>query len=377
MRRFAPPLASLSLALAVAGCGDATLPTNAFRPTKGTVVLNGFGAQGVTMIPDTGTATSAIAFGASFDGGSLRVERDTVLTTSSKGGGDLLYVSALALGTVKTIQMPAGSNPGTAAMANGLPQGAIVVALRDSQAIAFVSNVGGASPTVSLVRGIGTCPSDLFVYDGDVWVLDANQACRTTYAVQGPSRLLRVSLSGLSITTIDTIALGATVKGATNMARAGEYAYIGGGGDINYGTVPPTIVQGGSLARVALTSNTTELVGATPPGTFGTRVSVAADGSLYAFVYADPSTFQGRALRVNPGSLAFVGPFAGATSFLDLKAPDSTAANCVDVIGDIRGRIYCPVVGAGAASRVYVYNAGLGFIRNLPAGQGAVAITSR
>ena len=377
MPRLSGYCASLALVSLVVGCSDTSLGTTPFRPTKGTVVLNGFGSQGVTLVPDTGAITSSIAFGASFDGGTLRVERDTVLTTSSKGGGDLLYVASLASGTVKTIQMPTGSNPGTATMANGFTQGSIVVALRDSQAIAFVSNVGAVTPTVSLVRGIGTCPSDLFVFDGDVWVLDANQNCRSTYASIGPSRLLRVALSGLAIARIDTISLGTTVKGATNMVRAGEFAYIGGGGDINYGTFPATIVQGGTIARVSLALSALQAVGNMPAGSFGTKVSVAADGALYAFVYADPSTFQGRAVRVDPGSLSFIGPFAGATSYLNLKAPDSTAANCVDVIGDIRGRLYCPVVGAGATSRLYVYNAALNFIRNLPVGQGAVAITSR
>ena len=204
MRRLSALCAPLVLLPLILACKDSSLATLAFNPTKGSVVLNGFGSQGVTLVPDTGAVTSSIAFGASFDGGSMRVERDTVLTTSSKAGGDLLYVSSLASGTVKTIQMPSGSNPGTATMSTGFTQGSIVVALRDSQAIAFVSNVGGATPIVSLVRGIGTCPGDVLVYEGAVWVLDANQNCRTTYASLGPSRLLRVSLAGLTIAAIDT-----------------------------------------------------------------------------------------------------------------------------------------------------------------------------
>ena len=374
---FAVALVTVFVTVFAAACSDNTLGVRPFVPTKGTVVLNGFGAQGVTLIPDTGATTSRIAFGASFDGAALHVERDTVLTTSSKAGGDLLYVASLTAGTVKTIQMPAGSNPGAATMTDGTVAGSIAVTLRDSQAVAFVSNPGAATPTITLVRGIGTCPSDLFFYAGAMWVLDANLLCRTTYAVAGPSRLLRVTLAGSTVSTIDTIALGPNLKGATNMVRAGESAYVGGQGDVNFGTVPPTVVTPGGVTRVDLVTNAFGAFGPMPAGTFGTKVSVAGDGKLYAFVYANATTFQGRALRLAPTDLSFVGPFATGTSFLNLMAPDSTAANCVDVIGDVRGRIYCPVVGAAAASRVYVYNAAFNFIRNLPAGQGAVAISSR
>ena len=375
-RRLLVLLTFVAVVLAVA-CGEKVFGVTAFVPTKGTVVLNGYGVQGVTLVPDTGTVTSSIAFGASFDGGAMRVDRDTVLTTSSKAGGDLLYIASLAAGTVKTIQMPAGSNPGAATVAFGSSIGTIAVTLRDSQAVAFVANPGSPTPTITLVRGIGTCPSDLFFFDDVLWVLDANQLCRTTYAVAGPSRLLKVTLTGATVTKIDTFPLNANMKSATNVVQTGEVAYIGGQGEVNYATVPPTVVTPGSIARFDLLTSSVSNFRLMPAGSFGTRVSASLEGSVYAFVYADPVTFSGRALRVAALDLAFIGPFAGTTSYLNLKAPDSTMANCVDFIGDVRGRLYCPVVGAASASRLYVYNSALNFIRNLPAGQGAVAVGSR
>ena len=76
------------------------------------------------------------------------------------------------------------------------------------------------------------------------------------------------------------------------MVRAGESAYVGGQGDVNFGTVPPTVVTPGGVTRVSLVTNAFGAFGPMPTGTFGTKVSVAADGKLYAFVYADATTFR-------------------------------------------------------------------------------------
>ena len=57
-------IVALAVVAAVAGCGEKTLGVSPFVPTRGTVVLNGFGVQGVTIVPDTGSATSSIPLGA-------------------------------------------------------------------------------------------------------------------------------------------------------------------------------------------------------------------------------------------------------------------------------------------------------------------------
>ena len=80
-------------ALAAGACSDSPTTPGA-RVARGVVVLNGFGQQGVTLVPDTGNATGRINFGPDFDGGSLTVERDTAISTSSRGGGDQLYCDA-------------------------------------------------------------------------------------------------------------------------------------------------------------------------------------------------------------------------------------------------------------------------------------------
>src|SRR4051812_35499120 len=95
--RSRAPLATLTaIAVALGGlaaCGDTMTDPAPGSGVNGVVVLNGFGQQGVTLVPDSGTATSRIDFGASYDGGGMALLRDTVISTSSKAGGDLLYVA--------------------------------------------------------------------------------------------------------------------------------------------------------------------------------------------------------------------------------------------------------------------------------------------
>ncbi len=364
-------LFALALLGAVA-CKDTSLDPLAFTPNKGTVVLNGYGQQGVTLVPDTGTATSFVSLPASFDGAYHRITRDTLLTTSSKAGGDLLHLVNLVTGTAKAIQLPAASNPGNATLVAGRSEANIVVALRDSQAIAFVTNLGNATPTITLRRNVGQCPVDVAQFDTELYVLDANLNCRTDYSVVGPSRLLRLRFAN---NVIDTIPLGSTIFGAANMTPQGASLYIGSFGNVNYGT--GTVLQAGAIVKYDMDTRAIVVRGPMPPGTFGTVVSPGRDGNIYAWVSADASTFPGRVVRVDSTALAAAGPFLGSTTFANLRAPDSTAANCTAVAVDTRGRVYCPVVGAAGASKLYVYNANYLLIRTLNVGQGAVAVQAR
>ncbi|MBI3791884.1 MAG: hypothetical protein HY275_13530, partial [Gemmatimonadetes bacterium] len=239
------PRRLFALALVLLGaCKDPSLSPLPFTPNKGTVVLNGYGLQGMTLVPDTGTATSFISLPASFDGAGMRIVRDTALTTSSKAGGDMLYLVDLVAGTKKAIQLPAASNPGGAALVVGRAEANIAVALRDSQAVAFITNPGSATPTVTLRRNVGQCPVDVMQFDVDLYVLDANQNCRTDFSIVGPSRLLRLHFAN---TSIDTIPLGANFYGATSMAALGSVIYIGAFGQVNFGA--STVAWPGMLVK--------------------------------------------------------------------------------------------------------------------------------
>jgi hypothetical protein len=99
-----PAAAAAAAILVLAACGDSPTGVGAAVP-RGVVVLNGFGQQGVTLVADTGTSTARIDFGASFDGGGMTLERDTVLSTSSRGGGDQLYVADLRAGSLRRVQL--------------------------------------------------------------------------------------------------------------------------------------------------------------------------------------------------------------------------------------------------------------------------------
>ena len=371
MARFKIAVAATLIGLSA--CKDSSLQPILAPTQKGTVVLNGFGLQGATLANDTTSATTRIPFGAAFDGSTSSIASDTLLTTSSKAGGDLLYVASLASGTLKTVQMPAGSNP-AGALLFGATTAQIAVALRDSQAVALVTNLSSATPTVTLLRNAGTCPVRVFAYDGELWVLDANQRCRTDYAVLGPSRLIHVPLVG---TVRDTINLGVTVLGATSVVVKGDIAVVAGGGQVNFATVPATLVQGGTLVQVNMAGKAVIATAPTPAGSFGTTISLGKDGFLYTFVYADAATFVGRTMKVDFNALQAVGPQILGSAYLSLRHADSTLVNCAAVAGDIRGRIYCPENGAGSAATLYVYNLAGVLIRTIPAGQGAVDVGVR
>jgi hypothetical protein len=366
-------LFALLLALGpLTACKDPSLAALPFTPNKGTVVLNGFGTQGMTLVPDTGTTTSFISLPATFDGAGMRVARDTALTTSSKGGGDQLYVVDLATGAKKAIQLPAASNPGGATLVVGQSTANIAVALRDSQAVAFITNLGSATPTVTLRRNVGTCPVDVVQFDVELYVLDANQNCRTDFSIVGPSRLLRLRFAN---SVIDTIPIGSTTFAATGMVQVGSAIYIGAFGNVNFGT--GVVTNPGMLVKYDMDTRNILATATMPQNSFGTIPAPGRDGNVYAFVYNDASTFQGRVVRMDSTSLGTVAPYLPGTSFARLLAPDSTSANCAAVAVDTRGRLYCPVVGAAGASKMYVYNANYLLIRNLNVGQGAVAVQAR
>jgi hypothetical protein len=223
-----------------------------------------------------------------------------------------------------------------------------------------------------LRRNIGQCPVDVAQFDTDLYVLDANQNCRTDFSTVGPSRLLRLRFAS---SVIDTIPLGANVIGASNMSAQGSSLYVAGFGEVNFGT--GAVTQSGTVVKYDMDNRNLIVRAPTPLGTFGTVVAPGRDGVIYASVYGNATTFPGRVIRMDSTVLAAVAPFAPGGSFAPLVAPDSSLANCVGVGVDTRGRVYCPVVGVAGASKLYVYNLNYLLIRTLNVGQGAVAVQAR
>ena len=141
--------------VALAACGDNSVLNTTPQPPKGIIVLDGFVQPGLTLVADTGSATSRIAFGPSteLDAGEFSLERDTVLAVSSRAAGDLLYIADIKAGAMRRVQLPRQSNPSRARLLRGTAGNTLIgVALRDSNAVALVSITGSVSPLARLFR---------------------------------------------------------------------------------------------------------------------------------------------------------------------------------------------------------------------------------
>src|SRR5688500_14191540 len=99
MNRFGSSFRALGIASALvfsAACGDddGILDPGPSAP-RGIVVLDGFVQPGLTLLADSGSASSKLVFGppSEFDAGGFTMLRDTVLAVSSRGAGDLLYIA--------------------------------------------------------------------------------------------------------------------------------------------------------------------------------------------------------------------------------------------------------------------------------------------
>lgn len=361
--------------VALGACGDDTPLVVAPQPPRGIIVLDGFIQPGYTFLGDTGTASTRLplAPATEFDAGGFTLQNDTLLAVSSRGAGDLLYITDVRTNTFRRVQLPTRSNPSRARLLRGSNgQALIAAALRDSSAIALVAVAGSASPTVTRLTNAGLCPTDVFQYDNATWVVDANANCRTNYAVQGDVRLIRIPASG---TTRDTLVLtGVRGSGASAVVN-GDVAYISAGGDASFAAFPYTLLASGAIARVDLRTRRVQLTRPMPTGTYGATTKLGLDGFLYVSLFQDLSSFTGRVVKVRADDLSFVAN--GATPWLDLRNATGAAVACGSAQADQLGRVHCIANGTGSVTSLIVFSPTYLETRRVLAGQGGVDMALR
>ncbi len=366
---------AVTCVIALVACGDDGVLNTTPQAPKGIVVLDGFVQPGLTLLADTGTSSTRIAFGpgTEFDGSGFTLERDTVLAVSSRAAGDLLYIADLRTGTMRRLQMPAVSNPSRARLLQGSGgQARIGVALRDSNSVGIVSVSGAGVATITQLSNAGACPTDLFQYDNATWVVDANASCRTNYAVQGDVRLIRIPATG---TTRDTVVIpGMRGSGASAIVVNG-IAYVSAGGDADFGAFPYTLVTTGRVAKVDLNAKQVVSQRAMPAQTYGASTSLGGDGFLYVSLYEDLNTFRNRVLKVRTDDLSFV--TTSAATWLSLTDPAGEPVDCGSATADALGRVHCLVSGAASATSLVVFDPAGREVRRVGAGQGGVDLAIR
>lgn len=376
--RFVRRLVSTTSLFAVAvltACGDDGVTNTTPQPPRGILVLDGFIQPGLTFLGDTGTAFTKLAFGppTEFDAGGFTLERDTALAVSSRGAGDLLYITDVRTASVRRIQLPPRSNPGRARLFRGSNGAALIAAaLRDSSAIALVSVAGTAAPTTTRINNVGACPTDMFQYDNATWVVDANSNCRTNYAVQGDVRLIRIPNSG---STRDTLVLTGVRGSGASAVLSGDVAYVSAGGDANFSSFPFVLIASGAVAKVELRSRRVQTTRTMPAATYGAGVKFGLDGFLYVSLSENLSTFAGRVLKVRADDLSVV--TSGASPWMSLRTPSGAEVNCGSATADALGRLHCIANGTGSVTSLIVFSPSGAEIRRVPAGQGGVDMALR
>jgi hypothetical protein len=374
-RSVAVPAACLSALSLLAACGEDALGP-ADLPQRGAVVLDGFVQPGLTLVPDSGTATTRIAFGppTEFDGGDLVVENDTALAVSSRGAGDLLYVASLASGAVRRVQMPRASNPARARLLRGSGGQALIgVPLRDSGAVALVRLDAAGASTITRVASAGRCPTDVVRHGDATWVADANASCATNYAVEGPVRLIRIPDQG---TSRDTLVLTGLRGSAASIEVAGDVAYVAAGGEANFASFPFTLIAPGAVARVDLRNRRVLSQRAMPGGSYGASLKRGRDGFLYVSLYEDLATFTPRVLQLRADDLSLV-TASGQGPFRALTDEQGAPVTCGSAVADAVGRLHCIRNGAGSATSLLVFSPLGQLVRRVPAGQGGVDLALR
>jgi hypothetical protein len=242
--------------------------------------------------------------------------------------------------------------------------------------VATVSLSGSSTPTITRIANAGLCPTDLFVYDNATWVVDANAACRTNYAVQGDVRLIRIPNFG---TVRDTIVIpGMRGSGASAIVWSGA-AYVSAGGDANFASFPYTLITSGSIATIDLNARRVVQQRVMPAGTYGGGAKLGMDGNLYISLYQDLVNFKSRVLKVNPVDLSFFGGVSGAATapWLALTSTTGTEVTCGSAQADALGRVHCIVNGTGSATSLVVFDATGKEVRRVSAGQGGVDLALR
>jgi hypothetical protein len=367
-------IAALAVLSTLAACGEDSVFDPAPSGPRGIVVLDGFVQPGLTLLADTGTASTKVSFGppTEFDAGGFTMERDTVLAVSSRGAGDLLYITDVRTGSVRRVQMPARSNPGKARLLRGANGATLIgVALRDSGSIALVSITGGATPVITRLANAGLCPSDVFQFDNAMWVVDANSNCRSNYAVQGDARLIRIPDTG---TARDTMTLAGARSSGVGALVVGNIAYISAGGDADFGAFPYTLRISGTITKVDLRARRVLMQRGMPVGSYGASTKLGKDGFLYVSLYENLSAFASRTLKLRADDLTSAG---AGSPYLTLT--DAAGANvpCTSAVADVLGRVHCLVRGAASATSLVVFSPAGVEIRRVPAGQGGVDLALR
>jgi hypothetical protein len=326
-------LFALLTLVAVAACHDpnASTPFEAGR----VVVLNGTGETGVTILAKPEQIGRHLSF-PDFDGASFAIRNDTVISTSSRDKGDLLYVGILNTGKVITIQLPPGSNPAGAVFAEGpvagLPSGPgtrLFVALRDSaRAVSVFLPADGGAPVMVRHPYAGTCPYDIVVTPAKVWYLDSNQRCQSDYATLGPSRLIPPYGLGAS----DTMNLLSAVVGAQRVFVVGNYAYVLSSGD--FATIP------GALTKVDLTTRNSIVV-PLPANRYGVQLRIGENG--YAYVTDTPAwpDVGSRVYAIDLETMNFGGVRVEGQFHLKLTQTSGGEADCWAATADADGHVYC------------------------------------
>jgi len=372
VRRIGMPLLG---AMTLAACGSDLPLAVTPQPPRGIVVLDGFIQPGFTFLGDTGTASTKLPLAPSteFDAGGFTLQNDTLLAVSSRGAGDLLYITDVRTNTFRRLQLPARSNPSRARLFRGSNgQALIAAALRDSGTVALVAVAGSAAPTITRLPNAGLCPTDMFQYDNATWVVDANANCRTNYAVQGDVRLIRIPNTG---STRDTLVLAGVRGSGASAIVSGDVAYVSAGGDASFAAFPYTLLASGAVARIDLRNRRVQLTRPMPTATYGAGTKLGLDGFLYVSLYENLSTFTSRVLKLRADDLAFVSN--GSTSWLDLKTAAGASVACGSAQADQLGRVHCIANGAGAATSLIVFSPGFVETRRVPAGQGGVDMALR
>lgn len=360
---------------ALAACGDDAVVNVTPQPPKGIVVLDGFIQPGLTLLADSGSASSRIAFGpgTEFDAGGFSLLRDTVLAVSSRAAGDLLYIADVKTGTMRRLQMPTRTNPGKARLLSGSNgQSRIGVALRDSNAVAVVTVSGAGTPTITRIANVGTCPTDMFEFDNATWIVDANANCRTNYAVIGDVRLIRVPNTG---TTRDTLVLTGMRGSSASAIVDGDVAYIASGGDANFANFPYTLLASGRITKIDLRNRRVLAQLAMPTLTYGAGTKLGGDGFLYVSLYENLTAFRNRVMKVRATDLSMVG--TPVSPWLSLTTTSGADVDCGSALADQLGRVHCIVNGAGSVTSLVVFDPSGKEIRRVGAGQGGVDLALR
>lgn len=365
--------ASLSLLTACSDEGG----TNPQQLTpRGIVVLDGFIQPGLTLLPDSGSSTQRIALGApnEFDAGSFSLRNDTVLAASSRGAGDLLYIVPLQTGTVRRIQMPARSNPARARLLEGTGGNTLIgVPLRDNGALALVTIAPSGSFTTAIIGDLGACPSDVFQYGGDLWVVDANATCSTTYRPSGAMRLIRLRSGG----TRDIIPLGALRGSDASVIVQGNNAYISAGGDADFSSFPYRVVVGGAIASVDLVTGNVLGARTMPAGTYGASTKLGLDGKLHVSLYEDLENYRTRTISYSIPTLVPTGTRVQGRDWLALRNAAGEQVSCGASMADGLGRLHCIENRTGSATFLMVFAPDGSLVREVPAGQGGVDLRFR